>query len=576
MLTFVTDAANDTAHPITLHMTANGANLSFAPGTIDFGTVPTNNTASAPLNVVNDGNQNATVTLTSTNNKFSLSPTGPNGVDGGISLTHTATFAPGVSVVQESAAVSMAVDSADVLCAPLPAAATLIGLGTTAAVSYTPVALDFGNVNCGTIAAAKTVVFKNGGNQDYTITSFTLGRDAGSPFTVAMVPATGIVPYDGGTVVITATPKAIPATSAVTNNLYGDVLTVTTNVPADVPHDIQLRETARGSIFAISIPGMAINYGSVAVGANAGSMFTVTNSGNAAGLLNFTTGQPASFQMPTNAMVPVGNTGLTGNFTPLAAMGYTDTSTISAPSPTVLCQPLPFTTVALSGTGSTGNVVGINPSSLSFGTGGMTNCGMAAGALMVTVTNNSTQSLTVTPTLTAGAANFAISGAVTIAAMGSNTITVTPNTIPANTVNVSANGYGGTLSIRSVGGPIDETRVVALNQTARGAILAFTPASLSRSATGTSFYKVANTGNLDATFTVADTTPHSLAVSSSSNRSSPGPLAGATLTGRRFIFLAAADDPIAGLRRVTFVLDGRTIATDSSAPYDASGTRRRR
>ena len=41
----------------------------------------------------------------------------------------------------------------------------------------------------------------------------------------------------------------------------------------------------------------------------------------------------------------------------------------------------------------------------------------------------------------------------------------------------------------------------------------------------------------DASFTVADTTPHSLMVSSSSSRTSPTPLAGATLSGLRYLFL---------------------------------------
>jgi hypothetical protein len=79
---------------------------------------------------------------------------------------------------------------------------------------------------------------------------------------------------------------------------------------------------------------------------------------------------------------------------------------------------------------------------------------------------------------------------------------------------------------------------------------------------------------LDSTFTVADTTPHSLVVSASPDRSSPTPLSGATLAGQRYIYLGAANDAIAGLRRVTFILDGRAISTDTTAPYDAFGTRR--
>jgi hypothetical protein len=79
---------------------------------------------------------------------------------------------------------------------------------------------------------------------------------------------------------------------------------------------------------------------------------------------------------------------------------------------------------------------------------------------------------------------------------------------------------------------------------------------------------------LTSAFTVADTTPHSLVVSTSPDRSSPIALSGATLFGRRFIFLGDAADSIAGLGKVVFVLDGKTIRSDSSAPYDAEGTTR--
>jgi len=78
----------------------------------------------------------------------------------------------------------------------------------------------------------------------------------------------------------------------------------------------------------------------------------------------------------------------------------------------------------------------------------------------------------------------------------------------------------------------------------------------------------------DSVFTVADTTTHALAVSASPSRTLPSPLAGATLSGVRYVFLGDVGDPIAGLDRVVFQLDGRTIATDSSAPYDAFGARR--
>ena len=77
----------------------------------------------------------------------------------------------------------------------------------------------------------------------------------------------------------------------------------------------------------------------------------------------------------------------------------------------------------------------------------------------------------------------------------------------------------------------------------------------------------------DASFTVADTTPHSIAVSTSSSHSASIALDGATLSGQRFIFLADANDSISGLSTVAFQLDGKTLGTDPTVPYDAVPTR---
>ena len=90
--------------------------------------------------------------------------------------------------------------------------------------------------------------------------------------------------------------------------------------------------------------------------------------------------------------------------------------------------------------------------------------------------------------------------------------------------------------------------------------------------TATVVFRNGTRTTLDATFTVAGTTPHRLVVSSSANRTSPTSLDGATLSGRRYVFLGDANDPIAGLSKVTFFLDGKKEGTDSSAPYDAFGT----
>lgn len=500
-LAIVTDVANDTSHLLSLHQTANGAALSFAPGAIDFGMVPINTTANAPLSIVNSGSAEANVTLSSDNTKFSLVPAGPTLVAAGTSGAVTTTFAPGASVLPQAGNVTLTVDAADVLCAPLPSMATLSGTGTNGSVSFSPVALDFGQVNCGSTAAAKTVTFRNDGNQAYTITP-ALSLGASSSFALSMFPDSGVVVQDGGTVILTVTPRAIPQNSAVTPNLYGDTLTVTTDVPADTAHDVPLRETARGSIFAIS--ATSLNFGSVAAGANAGSQFTVSNSGNAAGALTFTTGQPTIFQMPMNASVAGGtSSGLTGNFTPIGAMSYSDTANITVGANTVLCQPLPFTSIALTGVGTSGNVVAVSASSLTFGSGGFVACGTQASAQQVTVTNNSSQTLTLALTLAGGASSpYTVTGPTSVAAGASVMVTVTPKLIPA-TSSVAPDGFADSLSILATGGVVNETHVVALHETAQGAILSFNPTALSFNASGAKNFTVNNTGNLAAPYTLA-------------------------------------------------------------------------
>ena len=505
VLNIVTDVANDVSHPITLHQTANGAVLSFAPATVEFGQVPVNNTASAPFTLLNEGNTDPMVTLTSNNPRFTVDPASPLVATGGVATALTGTYAPGASVVPETAELALTIDPNEPLCAPLPGVLTMNGQGTSGSVSYSPVALDFGGVNCGTTDPARVITFRNTGNQDYTITA-ELGRDAGSHFVVTMTPPSGLVPTDGGTVELSVAPLAIPQTSAVTPNLYGDVLTVTTDVAGDSPRDIPLRLTAKGSIFAISTN--ALNFGSVTSGATANTQFTVSNTGNAAGALVFTAGQPAVFALPSNALVNGNSTsGQMGSFTPAGAMSYSDTATVAIASGTVLCQPLPLTSIALSGQGTAGNVLALSANSLTFGSGGLVPCGTTATAKTVSVTNNSSQSLTLAYALADGAGSaYTVSGPATVAAGASATVTVSPKMVPT-TASTAPDAFGDVLSITATGGPVNETQTVALHQTAQGAVLTFNPTALSFSAgvggSQSKNFTVNNAGNLAAPFTLA-------------------------------------------------------------------------
>ena len=519
IFTIVTDVANDGSHAINLHQTANGAILSLAPTAVNFGQVPVQNTASAPFAVVNQGNTSPSVSLSSDNPKFVTTPSGPLVAAAGASTPLTGTYSPGSSVVVESALVQLSLDGGEPLCAPLPAALSMTGQGTSGSVSYSPVALDFGAVNCGSTPTARTVTFRNTGNQAYTITPM-LSRDAGSPYAVSMAPASGLVAADGGSLVLTVSPNAVPQTSAVTPNLYGDTLTVVTDVASDSPHDIPLRLTARGSIFAISTS--SVNFGSVPVGVTANGQFTVSNTGNAPGALVFTPIAPAIFGMPGNALVAAASASiLSATFSPAAQMTYSDMASISKTSATVLCEPLPAAAISLSGLGTAANVVGLSGSALNFG---LVACGSTAAAQTLTVTNNSSNQLAFTFSLSGGASSpYTVTGPSSLAAGASGQVTVTPRAVPA-TSSTAPDAFAGTLSITGTGGPINESHPVALHETAQGAVLTLNPTTLSFTDGQSKNFTVNNSGNLAAPYTlsVGGSNPNSFSLTPTSGTAPAG------------------------------------------------------
>jgi hypothetical protein len=80
---------------------------------------------------------------------------------------------------------------------------------------------------------------------------------------------------------------------------------------------------------------------------------------------------------------------------------------------------------------------------------------------------------------------------------------------------------------------------------------------------------------VSATFVVSATITHSLLVSSAPARNGAVSLQGAVLSGPQYVFLGQLGDPIAGLRSMTFRLDGRRVGTETTEPYDLMGGRRK-
>src|SRR5438874_2702697 len=96
--------------------------------------------------------------------------------------------------------------------------------------------LDFGQTDCGATAAPHVLQLHNPTTVAYHFT-LTLAGGASSPY--LLEPDHGIV-LPEKTLAITVHSRAIPQVSAVTDDLYGDTLTVTTDLENEPPHTVAI------------------------------------------------------------------------------------------------------------------------------------------------------------------------------------------------------------------------------------------------------------------------------------------------------------------------------------------------
>lgn len=507
-LVLTTDDPQNPSLEVPLLLEASGVALRASPEAVAFGALPLGTAApKAEVTVTNAGNVPATISvLPPLDAQFSLSwPRAPEqlSLPPGASVVLTAGFTPArPGPVRTTATLGVA----EPICGESVSILGFSGEGGAATsnplaqVSFAPLELDFGAVDCGTTAPPRAVVFRNEGGQSYRLVSTALGRQGASPFQLAISPSTGVLP-PGGAATLTLLPRPIPAAAPVAADAFGDVLTVTTDVPGDSPHQIPLRQTARGAVLTLAPPALA--FGAVPVGVTASASFTIANSGNAGAALALAPGQPSVFDLPATAQVPAGGAAaLSAQFSPAAAVAYSDLATLAAGT-TVLCAPLPAG-LGLGGTGTNGRVVQVSPGALSFGDSGLVRCGTTAPARDLTLTNASSRALDLTYAL-GSSQRFAVSGPSTVAAGASATVRVTPRAIPS-TASTAPDAFGDTLTIVAAGGPVRETHQVALHQTAQGAVLTFDPGALSFNAlmgqSQSRPFSVRNAGNLDAPFTL--------------------------------------------------------------------------
>ncbi len=486
-----TDVVSQPSAQVTLSETALGAILSFNPISENLGNVPISTSSSQTFQVVNAGNVAASVQLASSNPDFALTFDGGAlassasvGVGASAQDVFGVTFSPGTSTAAQLATVSMSVSSSTVLCAPLPAAdggeLELAGQGTNGTVAYTPSALAFGLVNCGTQASPQSVTFSNAGNQPYTITA---ALDAGTAYTLAITPASGVVAANGGSATVTVTPLAIPQTSAVPGS-YGDSLTVDTTVNdgdgGTVDVVIPLTESAQGAVLTGFTPANGqVAFSNTPSGGSSTYQLYLANQGNIPATLAYSNvTPPADFSFAPVTVPAGGNSTWNATFTPQAVQAYNGSATVGVATGTALCQPFPNppASLTLTGTGISTPTFTASPNPVAFG---QVACGSAAPAPQtVTLSNSGTAAVTWTAALDS-ITNFSIAPASgTVNANSTGTITVTPKALTTSLGETGQIGTTLTIANSSANSPI----TVLIVETAEGVIIKWNPGGFTFSA----------------------------------------------------------------------------------------------
>jgi hypothetical protein len=322
-------------------LTTGGGMLEMVPQSISFGQTPVGVAAfETPTLLRNTGNQPIEIRIDPpTNPDFSLaSELGAAPITVRLEpeqavLGLVGRFTP--SAIGPATA-SAAITVTGPVCGAPPSSIELAGSGSASGVGLQPGLLDFGLVPCGSAAASKVItLFSAASGPEYKF-EVKLGKGAASAFTVS--PESGTVPV-GGSRVITVTPRAIPR-AGIGDNLYGDVLTITTDAPGDAPHEVPLRMSPLGAVFSSSTS--FIDFGNVKTsGSGEDRSFKVYNTGNSAGVIQFSVASN-TFSVKAPSTITVAPSG-TGTITVRAKpQGTGNKSGDVVPStPSAICAPLP-------------------------------------------------------------------------------------------------------------------------------------------------------------------------------------------------------------------------------------------
>lgn len=210
------------------------------------------------------------------------------------------------------------------------------------AVDITVTSLDFGQTSCGDTAIPRVLTLTNNTTEPFT---FVVERREGSFYTV--VPPAGVVLPDAQVEVVVHS-NPIPAISAITENLYGETLTVSTSAGDAV--EVALTQSARGAILETS--RSAFDFLEVRpLGAEPASIpVTITNTGNLPATIDVAMpGRSFRFVPAGEQPLAPGET-LAANFNFTATATTTETETATVVTTGTLCSAVPEITASGTGT----------------------------------------------------------------------------------------------------------------------------------------------------------------------------------------------------------------------------------
>jgi alpha-tubulin suppressor-like RCC1 family protein len=174
--------------------------------------------------------------------------------------------------------------------------------------------LDFGHTDCGTQAVTRSITITNESGDAF---NFTTALAAGADSMYTVTPAAGaVLPSSQLTIEIVSRP--IPAVSAVTDNLYGDTLTITTDQEGNKAYAVAITQTARGVYLEAS--SGAINFGTpLQPGGSADMPLMITNIGNVSTEVSVVSDLAPAFTLTQGAtltLAPAASGAATVHFSP--------------------------------------------------------------------------------------------------------------------------------------------------------------------------------------------------------------------------------------------------------------------